>query len=242
MSKKIIFEKYQTRQSDYHWQQISNSIFKHNAYVSARYNQVVNLVPKNKNLKVLDIGCGDGVLLSLISQKISADLTGVDLDVDSLKTAKTKVKAKFIKANAYKLPFKANAFNLIISSEIIEHLSDTKKYLSEITRVVKSKGLVIITTPVKISEIPEDKMHVQEFTSQELKSSLQKYFKQVSIRTSHPLWLKKLYLWQVFKLGRFYFEPFKWLINLWVIITKINPFKLSFGQPTNQIAICKYPK
>jgi len=243
MKKDIKFTKYKKRGA-YHWQQISNSILNHNAFVSARYNQVVNQIPKNPSQIILDIGCGEGVLVYLIFKKTKSQITGIDTDQLSLEFAKSKfkslkVKAKFFKANAYKLPFKNNTFDTIVSAEVIEHLSDTHKYLSEIKRVLKPGGKVIITTPVKLSEIPKDKMHVKEFTPQEFQEILNKYFKTINIKTSHPLFLRNLYILKLGKINRFYLEPFKWLINLWIILTKLNPFKLSFGQPTNQIAILK---
>jgi len=245
MTSEITFTKYKKRGA-YHWQQISRSIFNFNAFVAARYQQIVLLIPKKKTQKILDIGCGDGVLAYLIYQHSKATITGLDYDKSSLEAAKKifkakKAKAKFISGSAYKLPFKTGSFDIVVSTEVIEHLSKTNKYLSEINRVVKSKGKVIITTPIKIYDIPEDKMHIQEFTSEELKKILMKYFKKVSIYTSHPLFLKKLYALSIFKLDRFYFEPFKWLINAWVLLTGINPFKLSIGKNTNQIAICSKP-
>jgi len=245
MKKDIKFIKYQKRGA-YHWQQAQPSIFNFSAFVLARYQQVVNAIPQTRNQKVLDIGCGDGVLTWLIYQKTKCDIIGIDTDSSAIEfakkeTIKRQAKVKFLVADANQLPFKPNRFDAIVLAEVIEHLANPKKLLSETIRVLKSSGQVIITTPVKLSPVPKDKMHVKEFTPEELKSYLQKYFKSVSIKTSHPLWLTKLYLWRLAKFGRFHFEPFRWLINLWVILTKLNPFKLSLGVPTNQIAICRNP-
>ncbi|MFH2062168.1 MAG: class I SAM-dependent methyltransferase, partial [Candidatus Beckwithbacteria bacterium] len=133
--REIIFTKYQNRGA-YHWQQIRKNLFTFNAFVLARYQQVLDQIPSNKNLKILDIGCGDGVLLYLISQKTKAQLFGIDSDRDSLKIAKSKVNAKFFQASAYKLPFKTQSFDIVIASEIIEHLKNPEKMLSEIKRVL----------------------------------------------------------------------------------------------------------
>ena len=236
---KIIFKKYQLRNSGYHWQQISYNPFTFSAYVQARYQQVLKQLSKIKKIKILDIGCGDGVLLYLINRNLKAQLTGVDLDSDSLKLAKTKVKAKFIKASAYKLPFKAHSFDLVIVSEIIEHLDDPDKMLKEFKRILKTSGTGIITTPVKLFAKPEDPMHVQEFTSNTLEKLLNKYFSTVTIKTSHPYVLKKAYITPWFKIGRFYFEPIRWLINLIFLIFKINPFYLPKPRPSQQLAIVK---
>lgn len=228
------FTKYQQRAVNYHWQQITPSIFKFNAYVYARYHQVLNQVPRKKGIKILDIGCGDGVLLYLVSQKAKAKLHGVDLDADSLKFAKNQVKAKFKKSTAEKLPFKSNQFDLVIATEIIEHLKNPDKMLKEIQRVLKPKAKVIVTTPVKIFKTPEDPLHVKEFTQKELKSILKKYFKRLRMSCSHPYWLKKLYVSPWFKLGRFYIEPFRWLINAFSLL-KLNPFYVKNPKPSQQM-------
>jgi len=241
----IKFDKYQTRGA-YHWQQVKPGIFNYSSFVAARYQQVINLIPQKKAQTILDIGCGDGVLSWLIYQKTKASIIGIDSEKLSIQFAeqefkRRQAKAKFLVTNAYKLPFENNSFDMIVSTEVIEHLSDTKKFLAEIKRVLKPKGLCIITTLVKLSAVPEDKMHVKEFTPKELKICLKKYFSSVALKTSHPLWLKKLYLICLFKLGRYHLEPFRWLINLWVILTKLNPFLFSSKKDTNQIAICRQP-
>lgn len=234
--KKITFNKYQKRGA-YHWQQISNNVFTFNAYVQARYQQVLNLVPKDKISSILDIGCGDGVLLSLISKKTEAQLTGVDLDIDSLKIAKTRLNATFIKSSATTLPFKPSSFDLVIASEIIEHLKKPEKMLIEIKKVLKPNGRVIITTPVKLFPKPEDPLHIREFTTADLNKLLKKYFSKVVIKSSHPYWLKKIYTTPWFKLDRFYFEPVRWLINLIYFIFRLNPFYLKNSHPSQQLAI-----
>jgi len=247
MKKEIKFNKYQQRSTSYHWQQISRSIFNFNAFVQARYQQVVDLIPKTKNQKILDIGCGDGVLLSLIYQKTNSKITGIDSDKDSLKSAKLifrqmKISAKFIRASAYQLPFKVNQFDIVIAAEIIEHLNNPNKLLSEMARVIKPDGKAIITTPIKLTTVPEDKMHVQEFTKNDFKNLLNQYFKKVIITASHPACLTKLYTLTLFKIAKFHFDPFRWIINIFVLLTGLNPFKIKLGKPSQQIAICQNKK
>ena len=242
MPSNIHFNKYQKRASDYHWQQINRSIFKYNAFVAARYQQVVYLIPKIKNQKILDIGCGDGVLLYLVNQNLNkknSDLVGIDLDQDSLKTARKKVKAKFFHSNAYKLPFKNNQFNCILATEIIEHLTAPHKMLKEIVRCLKPGGKLILTTPIKISELPQDKMHVREYEPKELQDSLNQFFKSVNILISHPLWLTKVYNLTLFKINRYHLDIFRWLINAWVLLTNLNPFLLKTKNNLNQLAVCQ---
>lgn len=247
MPKEIIFKKYQIRASSYHWQQISRSIFNFNAYVAARYQQVVSRIPKDKSLKILDIGCGDGVLAWLIYRRNKAKIIGIDTDKDSLKAARKELKArgakvKFVQASAYQLPFKTNSFDVVVATEIIEHLAKPETMLQEISRVLKPQGQSIITTLVKLRRTPEDKMHVKEFTRKDLYNLLSKYFSQVEIITSHPVWLRSLYTLTLFKLGKYHLDLFRWLINSLVLLIGYNPFIHLSGRASQQLAICSKPK
>lgn len=236
MPKKIIFDKYQRRSPDYHWQQISHNLFSFNAYVAARYQQAVKLVPRRRNLRILDIGCGDGVLLGLIGR---GRLYGVDSDEESLNYAATRIKAKLVKAAAEKLPFKNSYFDVVIATEIIEHLGQPEKLLEEVKRVLKPGGRLILTTPVKSADGLTDQLHVQEFTPPELLKLCRGYFKRVRIGTSHPRWLKIIYTASLGQIGRYHPDFGRWLINIVVILTGWNPFIDLPGQPTQQLAVCQ---
>lgn len=103
--------------------------------------------------KILEIGCGDGFYLHLLSnlgiQNIK--LTGVDIDKNALKSARNNLKRKkinLLKSNVMKkLPFKANSFDKIIMSEVCEHLPDDVKGLKEAKRVLKTGGKLVVTVP-----------------------------------------------------------------------------------------------
>lgn len=237
MLKSKVFTKYQTRGSSYHWAQIQPNIFSFNAYVSARYQQIVGLIPRKKNQKILDVGCGDGALLGLISRKTNASLYGVDSNQASLNYAATKVKAKFVFSQAEKLLFKDKFFDLVIAAEMIEHLLYPEIILAEIKRVLKPGGKLILTTPVKLGPVPEDKQHVQEFTPEELSKLLKKYFRTLNITTSHPFWLKKLYLTTLLRINKYHLDLFRWLINIFALIG-YNPFIKLKGSPSQQLAVC----
>ena len=234
MPKKIIFNKYQKRAASYHWQQISRNLFWFNAFVSARYQQVIELMPKKKKQKILDIGCGDGVLLSQVK---TGRLYGVDLDRGSLDFALTKIKAKLVQAKAESLPFRNSFFDVVIATEIIEHLPKPGLMLAEIRRVLKPGGRVIITTPVKQPEGLTDPLHAQEFYPWELKQICRQYFQRVKVITSHPSWLKRVYTWSLGRIGRYHLDLGRWLINLAVLLTGWNPFLSLSGKPVQQLAM-----
>jgi len=181
--KKIEFQKYKTRGADYHWRQISKrNILKYNAFIHARYTIIVNHLKKiidnyhkstEENIRILDMGCGDGVLLYLLSKKLKnaeVELYGVDLSDVAIKTAINKFNKEgvgnkffFKTENVYKTSFKDEMFDVIVSSDVIEHLSEPETFLKEVKRLLKPKGFLVIGTPIKYTEKPLDSMHTYEF-------------------------------------------------------------------------------
>ncbi|MBI3103864.1 class I SAM-dependent methyltransferase [Candidatus Daviesbacteria bacterium] len=100
--------------------------------------------------KILDIGCGNGYYLYLLNNlEVKVALTGVDSDDNALKSAREIVdnkNIKLLKADATKLPFKDLSFDKVLMSEVIEHIDAEEKALSEIKRVLKPGGLLVLTT------------------------------------------------------------------------------------------------
>lgn len=226
--KEIRFQKYRTRGTGYHWEQISKSLFKRNVYVVARYKLILDLIENEiKDKKVLDIGCGDGVLSYLLALK-GASTTGIDTSEEAVRFAKEKCKDSknmdFLVASAYKIPFEDKSFDYIVSSDVIEHLKYPEKMVSEIKRVWNKKGKIIITSPIRITEKPLDRMHCQEFFEEELKKLFKKYFEDIKIIKSHPLfWIEfqnKVILRRTF---------FKYIFNMLNLIFGFNPFMNTKG-------------
>lgn len=99
--------------------------------------------------KILDVGCGKGeVGYILLTKKISKYVYGVDVDEDALKEARKKGLLTFkVDLNSEKLPFPEEFFDIIISLDVIEHIINIDNMMSEIRRVLKTNGILIISTP-----------------------------------------------------------------------------------------------
>ncbi len=229
IKKEIIFDKYKKR-GGYHWQGIGNNIFYSNAFLKARYQLVLDYLPKlTKSQTVLDIGCGDGALSYLISKIKGGRIFGVDPSQEAVRIAKRKFKEAglenffFKKGSGYKLPFKNQSFNFVILADVIEHVLYPQKILKEAKRVLKKNGFLIVSSVIKQNSFPEDKMHIREYSVDELKKITSKFFKCVNIKTTHCQYLKKIYLLSI-KMGRFRPQFFRYLINIICETCKINPF------------------
>lgn len=99
---------------------------------------------------VLDAGCGEGGLSILMAQR-GAQVTGVDLSKPNVGVARHRavesaVVARFVVADLTQLPFADDAFDIVLSSHVIEHLPDPTAALLELRRVAKDRVLIAMPT------------------------------------------------------------------------------------------------
>jgi ubiquinone/menaquinone biosynthesis C-methylase UbiE len=122
---------------------------------------VKKIIGNDKFNIALDDGCGRGLYTNHLTEKTNK-VFAIDISLDNLKTQKRRMKEGkrifFILASAENLPFRNKSFDLILCTEVLEHLDDDKKAIGEIARVVKDKGKAIISVPVPPAPI-DDKAH-----------------------------------------------------------------------------------
>ena len=101
---------------------------------------------KNKNVKLLDLGCGTGDIISQIntSNKLSDYVSYlVDPNLKMIEQGQKKIKSKnniWINSYGEKLPFKNSSFDLITMSFSLRNVTNLKKTINEISRVLKIDG------------------------------------------------------------------------------------------------------
>jgi ubiquinone/menaquinone biosynthesis C-methylase UbiE len=98
---------------------------------------------------VLDVGCGVGATPCWLAKKYGCKVVAVDILKNMIKSAKARAKrmgvedkVTFRVADAHKLPFKANTFDVVMSECVLALIDNRKKALKEYVRVVKKGGLV----------------------------------------------------------------------------------------------------
>jgi 2-polyprenyl-3-methyl-5-hydroxy-6-metoxy-1,4-benzoquinol methylase len=115
----------------------------------ARLDAIVELVSDVRFVRVLVVGCGLGGELPLF---IAKDLVALDLSHVAVKVAGDKYPAaRFVQGNGTHLPIRSGYFDLVLCSEVIEHVPQPCQLVAELHRILKPGGTLIISTPNSIS-------------------------------------------------------------------------------------------
>lgn len=147
-----------------------------------RYALALEFV-RSKN--VLDIASGEGYGSNLLSN-IALSVIGVDVDEQAVKFSKSKYNnsnLKFIVGKAENIPLENNSVDVIVSFETIEHHDKHIEMFLEFKRVLKSDGLLILSSPDKLNytDIPKYKnqFHIKELYREDFKALVKDYFSEV---------------------------------------------------------------
>ena len=94
----------------------------------------------------LDVGCAEGFFMNAIRSRFGAEVWGLDISTAAVEMLHSRLGCPAAAADATRLPFADGSFDLVYSTEVIEHVLDPELMLAEMRRV--SRGLVLLTTPV----------------------------------------------------------------------------------------------
>lgn len=95
--------------------------------------------------KFLDAGCGTGYFAK-VANEMGAKVTALDVGSKLLAEVRKKCKVKTIIGDICNLPFGNNTFDIVLATEVIEHTRNPKKAVTELCRVTKKGGVLILTT------------------------------------------------------------------------------------------------
>ncbi|MFH1457033.1 MAG: class I SAM-dependent methyltransferase [Patescibacteria group bacterium] len=153
-------------------------------YWNYRDRQILSFI-KNKQ-SIIDLGCGEGITLEKLIKKFpDKDIRGIDYCRENIEICK-KHRLPVEHGSVYDLKIKDNSINCIVFLEVIEHLDDPQRALSEIYRVLKKNGLLLLIFPndkifriariliFKFKEAFYDPGHTKQWTPKKIKKVLKK--------------------------------------------------------------------
>lgn len=132
---------------------------------------------------VLEIGCGEGVGVSVLAEK-AASVVAVDYSDDALEFAREKYGARSIEFKKMKVPpidFPDASIEAVVCFQMIEHLEKPEELVSEIKRVLRGDGLALLATVNKDETLSDNPYHLREFTAHEFLGLLENHFGHVEM-------------------------------------------------------------
>ena len=132
---------------------------------------------------VLEVGCGEGrgIDILMTGAKSFTAVDKIEPVVESLR--KKFPAARLISMNIPPLNGLAdNAYDLVVSFQVIEHIKDDALFLREINRVLKPGGTALLTTPNRKRSLTRNPWHIREYLPHELEELARKYFPEAQVK------------------------------------------------------------
>jgi 2-polyprenyl-3-methyl-5-hydroxy-6-metoxy-1,4-benzoquinol methylase len=132
---------------------------------------------------VLEVGCGEGRGIAEMIDRAQT-FTAVDKIQAVIEELKGKYpKGEFISMNLPPLTgLKENAYDVVVSFQVIEHIKNDELFLREINRVLKPGGTALITTPNRKMSLSRNPWHIREYLPEELTTLAKKIFAHVEMK------------------------------------------------------------
>lgn len=112
-----------------------------------RIGIVRELIQQTEAQSLLEVGSGDGYMLKALSD-LPVALTGIEISEKRIERSRQLVpQAEIVAGDAREMPFESRSFDLVVCSEVLEHVPEPERAIAEMKRVVRPGGLVIVTVP-----------------------------------------------------------------------------------------------
>lgn len=145
------------------------------------------------NLDVLDIACGEGYGSAILAA-VAKSVMGVDASLETVIHATEQYERpnlRFKHGDALHLPLAAETIDVVVSFETIEHLREHDAFLSEIKRVLRPGGTLIVSTPDRDVYSPPgsepNPYHLKELRREDFSRLLTSYFSHTLILNQRPV-------------------------------------------------------
>jgi 2-polyprenyl-3-methyl-5-hydroxy-6-metoxy-1,4-benzoquinol methylase len=116
--------------------------------MSTKITKALAMFGKMEGKKILDVGCADGVITAKIGHSTGAEMYGVDINKTALDVAKKNgIKTRQCNIEKDGLPFADSFFDAVFCGDVVEHVFDTEMLLSEVRRVLRPEGFIVMSVP-----------------------------------------------------------------------------------------------
>lgn len=169
---------------DFHTNSIEDySLFLRHLYA---YELAAKYIKKTDN--VLEIGCGTGYGTDILS-KTGASIYAIDVDQETIKSCSQQYQRDNIKFNIYdgeNINLSEQSFDVIVSFQVIEHVSQEQRFLKNIYRLLKPEGIFFLTTPNKdyrlvVGQKPWNPHHLREYDEATLSNLIKQVYPNTKI-------------------------------------------------------------
>lgn len=139
--------------------------------------------------RVLDVGCGAGYGAAHLAQPAER-VTAIDISAEAISEARRRYpvpNVQFEVASATSIPFADASFDVVTAFEVIEHIEEWNRLITEAARVLAPGGLALISTPNREYYTESrgsagiNPFHVHEFTATEFEDALRAVFPSVAV-------------------------------------------------------------
>ena len=210
-----------------------------------------------KDKAVLDAACGVGYGSFRLTE-FAAAVVGVDISPLAIEYARRRYRnprLSFVRADLSCLPFPDHSFDVICAFEAIEHLREVELFLAEVHRLVRGKGLFVVSTPhaKTTTTRPRNPYHHIEYSLADFRSLLSRFFARVEVygqRRVESELSRVLRRIDVFNLrSRALFRPFRKQVGRAVHTTPMEDMnvkdfeigKTMLHRATELVAVCSSP-
>lgn len=132
---------------------------------------------------LLEVGCGEGRGINLLKPLVQ-HYTAIDKIKDVIASLKVQhPESTFIASDIPPFPISENeAFDSLVSFQVIEHIRDDAYFLREIHRMLKPSGVALLTTPNRRMSLTRNPWHIREYLPDELRSLAAQVFSDVTVK------------------------------------------------------------
>jgi SAM-dependent methyltransferase len=135
-----------------------------------RRHEVVyqQLAPRCAGREVLEAGCGEGYGADLIA-RVASRVIAVDYDEAAVAHVRTRYpQVEVLHGNLAELPLSDASVDVVVNFQVIEHLWDQARFVGECARVLRPSGLLMVSTPNRITFSPGRDTPINPFHTREL--------------------------------------------------------------------------